>query len=52
MNSSPLLIKENELCSNALDLMNRKKISCLFIEKNRKPIGIVHIHDCLKIDKH
>ena len=51
MKPSPFLIKENELCSNALDLMNSKKISCLFIEKNKKPIGIIHIHDCIKIDK-
>ena len=48
MKSDPFLIKENKLCSEALELMNRKKISCLFIEKNLKPIGIVHIHDCLK----
>ena len=52
MKSSPLLIKEDELCSDALDLMNSKKISCLFIEKNQKPVGIIHIHDCLKIDKY
>ena len=51
MKSNPFLIKEDELCSEALNLMNNKKISCLFIEKNLKPIGIVHIHDCLKINK-
>ena len=51
MKSSPLLIKEDKLCSEALKLMNSKKISCLFIENNLKPIGIVHIHDCLKIVK-
>ena len=52
MRSSPLLIKEDELCTDALDLMNNKKISCLFIEKDQKPIGIVHIHDCLKFGKY
>jgi len=51
MKSSPFLIKEDKLCSEALKLMNSKKISCLFIENNLKPIGIVHIHDCLKIVK-
>jgi CBS domain-containing protein len=33
--------------SEALSLMNDKKISCLFVENKMKPIGIVHIHDCL-----
>ena len=51
MKSDPFLIKEDKLCSEALKLMHSKKISCLFIEKNLKPIGIVHIHDCLKIIK-
>ena len=51
MKASPFLIKEDELCSQALSLMNSKKISCLFIEKNLKPVGVVHIHDCLKLDK-
>ena len=48
MKSSPFLIKGDELCSDALKLMQSKKISCLFIEKNLEPIGVVHIHDCLK----
>jgi len=51
MKPRPFLIKEDSLCSEALNLMNSKKISCLFIENNLKPIGIVHIHDCLKIVK-
>ena len=32
-------------------LMNDKKISCLFIEKKLKPVGIIHIHDCIKVSK-
>ena len=51
MKSSPFLIKDDELCSEALKLMHGKKISCLFVEKNLEPIGIVHIHDCLKTVK-
>ena len=50
MKRNPFLVKEDLLCSEALKLMNGKKISCIFIEKNLKPIGIIHIHDCLKID--
>jgi arabinose-5-phosphate isomerase len=51
MRTNPFLISEDELSSEALRLMNDKKISCLFIEKNLKPVGIVHIHDCIKVSK-
>ena len=51
MKRSPLVIKEDLLCSDALNLMNLKKISCLFVVNKMKPIGIVHIHDCLKLIK-
>ena len=51
MKTNPFLISEDELTSEALRLMNDKKISCLFIEKNLKPVGIIHIHDCIKVSK-
>ena len=49
MNRNPFVIKEDLLCTEALNLMNDKKISCLFVENKMKPIGIVHIHDCLNL---
>ena len=51
MRLNPFLISEDELSSEALKLMNTKKISCLFVAKNFKPVGIIHIHDCLKINE-
>ena len=51
MKKNPFVIKEDLLCTEALSLMNEKKISCLFVERKMKPIGIVHIHDCLKLLK-
>ncbi len=51
MTSKPKLINENELIANALRIMNKNKITCLFVTKNKsekKPIGIIHIHDCLR----
>ena len=51
MKKNPFVIKEDLLCTEALGLMNEKKISCLFVERKMKPIGIVHIHDCLKLLK-
>ena len=39
------------LVGEALNLMNNKKITSLFICENKKPIGIIHIHDLLKVNK-
>ena len=51
MKRNPLVVKEDLLCTDALSLMNLKKISCIFVVNKMKPIGIVHIHDCLKLIK-
>ena len=49
MTKKPLTIDENCLIGEALNLMNSKKITSLFICKKNIPIGIIHIHDCLRI---
>jgi arabinose-5-phosphate isomerase len=28
--------------------MNSKSITCLFVVEDEKPVGILHIHDCLR----
>ena len=51
MTTNPILISKNELVLNALNIMNRNKITCLFVTKETKqnnPEGIIHIHDCLR----
>ncbi len=51
MTPKPKLIKKDILVLEALNIMNKNKITCLFIvndEKNKTPIGIIHIHDCLR----
>ena len=51
MSSRPLLINKEELVINTLQKMNDSKITCLFVVNNlreRKPIGIIHIHDCIR----
>ncbi len=51
MSSRPLLICKEELVTNILQKMNLNKITCLFVVNNlreKKPIGIIHIHDCLR----
>ena len=51
MSSKPMLICKEELVINVLQKMNANKITCLFVVNNlkeKKPIGIIHIHDCIR----
>ena len=51
MTSRPKLIDGDETVINALNTMNKNKITCLFVVKNLKskvPVGIIHIHDCIR----
>ena len=49
MKKKPLTINEDFLIGEALNLMNNKKVTSLFICKKNEPIGIIHVHDCLRI---
>ena len=49
MTKNPTLVSKEMLVGEALNLMNIKKITSLFICINKKPIGIVHIHDLLRL---
>ena len=51
MSSSPILICKEELVINTLQKMNKNKITCLFVVNNlkeKKPLGVIHIHDCIR----
>ncbi len=37
------------LAAEAVSLMNHRKITSLFVVIDKSPLGIVHIHDCLRI---
>ena len=52
MSSNPKVITENTFVSDALKIINNYKITSLFIMKdlkNKKPSGIIHLHDCLRV---
>ena len=36
------------LASEALHFMNENKITNVFVVADKKPVGVVHIHDCLR----
>ena len=49
MTNSPLAIEKKTLASFALNLMNERKISSVFVVGSKKNLlGILHIHDCLR----
>ncbi|MBP9829146.1 MAG: KpsF/GutQ family sugar-phosphate isomerase [Proteobacteria bacterium] len=48
MNPTPILISADILMAEALAIMQEKSITSLFIGTDDKPIGILHIHDCLR----
>ena len=50
MKKNPISIKHDVLAAKALSIMNTKKITslCVYKEKIKKTIGLVHMHDILK----
>ena len=49
MTKKPTTIDINTLVGEAINIMNTNKITSLFICKNKIPLGIVHIHDLLRL---
>ena len=41
-------IRSEALASEAVHFMNVNKITNVFVVENNKPVGILHIHDCLR----
>ncbi len=50
MTANPRTIGPEALAGEALALMNDRKITCLLVTapQTRTPIGILHVHDCLR----
>jgi arabinose-5-phosphate isomerase len=48
MTRSPVTIRPGALAAEALSIMNARSITSLFVVDNEKPVGIIHIHDCLR----
>jgi arabinose-5-phosphate isomerase len=50
MTPNPRTITPDALAGEALAVMNDRKITCLLVtgEGDRKAIGILHVHDCLR----
>lgn len=49
MTANPITIRPTQLAVEALGIMNAKGITCLFaLDAHSRPVGILHIHDCLR----
>jgi arabinose-5-phosphate isomerase len=49
MSHNPRTIRPDALAVEALGQMNERKITCLFVtEAGNAPVGLIHIHDCLR----
>jgi len=49
MTRSPKTVTPDTLASAALEQLNSAKITSLFVVEDDRPVGIVHIHDLLRI---
>lgn len=52
MTRNPKIVAPEQLAAEALAIMNEKKITQLFVlasnDSSKRPVGILHIHDCLR----
>jgi arabinose-5-phosphate isomerase len=48
MTFSPITIRPETLVAEALNIMNDKSITSLFVTEDKKVLGILHLHDCLR----
>ena len=51
MTKKPSTGDKDMLVGEALNIMNYKKITSLFICEKNKPIGIIHVHDLLRLSR-
>lgn len=49
MTAKPKTIAPTLLASAALELINSSRITALFVVDKQKPVGIVHVHDLLRV---
>jgi arabinose-5-phosphate isomerase len=48
MTADPTTVRPDILAAEALGIMNSRSITSLFVVDDERPVGIIHIHDCLR----
>ena len=49
MTKNPRTVSPDTLAGDVLSFMSQNKITAIFVIENDKPVGLVHVHDCLTI---
>ncbi|HEY4193695.1 MAG TPA: KpsF/GutQ family sugar-phosphate isomerase [Mesorhizobium sp.] len=49
MTRGPKTVEPDTLVAKALQVLNASSITAVMVEENRRPIGLVHLHDLLRI---
>ncbi|HVV92401.1 MAG TPA: KpsF/GutQ family sugar-phosphate isomerase [Hyphomicrobiales bacterium] len=49
MTAMPLTVPPDSLAAEALEIMSSAKITSLFVVEDGRPVGILHVHDALRI---
>ena len=49
MNTDPKVVDSDVIAAEALEIMSAKKVGALIVSENGIPIGIVRVHDLLKV---
>ena len=50
MTVGPKTIAPDMLVAEALEILENRKISSLVVVEDRKPVGLIHIHDAIRVD--
>jgi arabinose-5-phosphate isomerase len=48
MTRRPKTVRPDQLISETLELLNAMKVTALFAIENKRPVGIIHVHDLLR----
>ena len=49
MTRGPKTVRPDQLLSETLDILNSMKVTALFAVEAGKPVGIIHVHDLLRV---
>jgi len=49
MTKNPRSVRPDQLAAEALEILNSRKVTALFVVEDTKPVGLVHVHDLLRI---
>jgi arabinose-5-phosphate isomerase len=49
MTKNPKSVRPDQLAAEAMEILNARRVTALFVVENTKPVGLVHVHDLLRI---